>query len=57
MKKDFEELADLVDNGTTHVAVPTPEGWVCPRKNCTTDFLHRHGTYEFPKETTPNETT
>lgn len=42
---DFEEIKDLVDDGTTFVEIPTPEGWKCSREGCTTDYLHTHGTY------------
>lgn len=43
--KNFEELPNVVDTGTTYITVETPEGWKCPRKNCTSDFLHSHNTY------------
>ena len=36
-------LKDLVDNGTTVVTVPTPDGWKCDR--CGNDVMHTHGTY------------
>ncbi len=35
-----------IDDGTTVVTIPTPDGWKCERENCTVDYLHTHGTYE-----------
>lgn len=34
-----------VDDSTTYVEIPTPEGWKCPRANCPTDWYHEHTTY------------
>ena len=52
-------LKDLVDNGTTVVTVPTPDGWKCDR--CGNDVMHTHGTYptlnEPPKEVHTDEST
>lgn len=39
-------LSAIVDNGTTYVTIPTPKGWKCKRKNCTTSFKHKHTTYD-----------
>lgn len=41
----MNDLKDIVDDGTTVVTIPTPEGWRCERPNCSTDFLHTHTTY------------
>ena len=40
--QDFKGLEKLVDNGTTVVTIPTPKGWKCKRKNCSTRFKHTH---------------
>ncbi len=47
----LKELSGSVDNGTMHVTVETPDGWKCDKPNCTTDFLHKHATYDclYPK--------
>ena len=34
-----------IDDSTTYVTIPTPRGWKCKRKNCTTDWKHTHSTY------------
>ena len=44
--KLLHELAGIVDNGTTHVTVETPEGWKCDKPNCPTVFYHKHSTYD-----------
>ena len=41
----FDELKDLVDNGTTTLYVPTTKEWKCKRNNCTSKFKHGHSTY------------
>lgn len=28
-KTTWEDLAKIVDNGTTHITIPTPKGWKC----------------------------
>lgn len=43
--KEFDDLGKIVDDSTTHVTVPTPEGWQCSKENCTVDWFHTHGTY------------
>jgi hypothetical protein len=43
MNDDFKDL--VYDDSTTVVYVDTPEGWKCPRKGCTTEFIHEHSTY------------
>lgn len=39
------EIKDSVDDGTTHVEIPTPDSWVCERKGCEIDYKHSHGTF------------
>lgn len=46
-KSDLQMLNVLVDNGTTFVTIPTPKGWKCRRKNCRTDFKHKHTAFTF----------
>ena len=41
--KELDFLKDIVDDGTTVITIPTPEGWKCER--CGGDVLHTHGTY------------
>lgn len=40
---ELDFLENLVDDGTTEVTIPTPEGWECER--CSADYKHSHGTY------------
>lgn len=35
----------VIDNGTYYMTIPTPKGWKCKRKNCSSPFKHTHGTY------------
>ncbi len=44
-QKELKELEKIIDNGTTHITIPTPKGWRCERKNCRTMFKHTHSTY------------
>lgn len=41
----FKGLENLLDDGTVEITIYTPKDWKCPRNNCTTDYLHSHGTY------------
>jgi hypothetical protein len=38
-------VAEVVDNSTLVITVPTPKAWRCPRHGCTTDVKHTHGVY------------
>jgi hypothetical protein len=42
---EIKGLEELVDNGTTHVTIETPDGWACEREGCSIDYLHSHSTY------------
>lgn len=43
--KGFKDLSKIVDDSTTRVTVPTPDGWKCHKENCAIDWFHTHGTY------------
>lgn len=49
-RKDMEDLLKLVENGTSHITIETPEGWRCEREGCRIDYLHSHGTYPSLKQ-------
>ena len=35
----------ICDNGTLTINVPTPKGWKCKKKGCSTKVKHTHSTY------------
>ncbi len=46
----LEDLADMIENGTTTVTIKTPKGWKCKRRSCRVDYYHVHETYNSLKE-------
>lgn len=38
----YKDLDTIVDDGTTTMNIPTPEGWKCPRKICDIEYNHTH---------------
>ncbi len=51
--KGFEGLKDICDDSTTVMYIPTPKGWKCKRKGCTSDVKHTHTTYDCLKPNAP----
>jgi hypothetical protein len=44
-QETLDELAKIVDDGTTDVFIDTPEGWKCEKEGCNTDYKHTHGSF------------